>query len=124
MRSQHEQKAVARVTSAARLDQAEVYETVANPFGFAVAPSTVPIVPSVRHAGVRGCAAKPGLGKAMPHATISLELSSTGLRVASREASGLWLDVVFVIVFIWMPFAASEGPQGADLPLPRAGAYA
>jgi hypothetical protein len=57
----------------------------------------------------------------MPHATISLELSSTGLRVASREASGLWLDVVFVIVFIWMPFAASEGPQGADLPLPRAG---
>jgi hypothetical protein len=68
--------------------------------------------------------ANPGLGKAMPHATISLELSSTGLRVASREASGLWLDVVFVIVFIWMPFAASEGPRGADLPLPRAGAYA
>jgi hypothetical protein len=71
-----------------------VFETVANPFGFAVAPSTVPIVPSVRHAGVLG------LGKAMPHATMSLEPSSTGLRVASREASGLWLDVVFVIVFI------------------------
>jgi hypothetical protein len=57
-------------------------------------------------AGVRGGASNPGLGKAMPHATISLELSSTGLRVASREASGLGLDVVFGIVFIWVPFAA------------------
>jgi hypothetical protein len=46
------------------------------------------------------------------------------LRVASREASGLGLDVLFVIVFIWMPFAAEEGPQDAGLPLPRAGAYA
>ena len=36
----------------------------------------------------------------MPQATISLELSSTGLRVASSEASALWPDVVVVIVFI------------------------
>ena len=36
----------------------------------------------------------------MPQATISLELSCTGLRVASSEASGVLPDVVFVIVFI------------------------
>lgn len=61
---------------------------------------TVPIVPSVRHDGVRGRVAGPGRGKAMPQATISLELSLTGLRVASREASSLRSDVVFVIVVI------------------------
>jgi diacylglycerol kinase len=38
----------------------------------------------------------------MPQATISLELSSTGLRVASREESALRTDVVVVIVFIKM----------------------
>jgi hypothetical protein len=66
----------------------------------AATPSTVPIVPSVRHDGVRGRAANSGLGKATPQATISLELSSTGLRVASREESAFRPDVVFVIVFI------------------------
>jgi hypothetical protein len=76
-------------------------------------PSTVPIVPSVRHDGVRGRAADPGLGKAMAQATISPGLSSTGFRVASSEESALRPLVVFVIVFIKAPFAAWEGPRHA-----------
>jgi hypothetical protein len=63
-------------------------------------PSTLPIVASVRHIGVPGVP-DAGLGKAMPQETISLELSVTGLSVASRDESALRLDPVVVVVFIW-----------------------
>jgi hypothetical protein len=36
----------------------------------------------------------------MPHATISLELSSTGLRVASREESVVPAEARVVVVFL------------------------
>src|SRR2546427_520381 len=51
-------------------------------------------------AQVRPLLPDPGLGKAMPQETISLESSSTGLSVGSREASALRTDPVVVIFFI------------------------
>jgi hypothetical protein len=51
----------------------------------------------------------------MPQATISLELSSTGLRVASREESALRTDAVVVIVFIRCSLGM-KGPADADPP--------
>jgi len=66
--------------------------------------------------GRRGAAsvwrrAYPGLGNATPHDTISLELSSTGLSFASREASAFRTDTVVVIVFIRVTSRAGKARE-------------
>jgi hypothetical protein len=74
-------------------------------------PSTLLIVASVRQIFGSGEVAVsatrlgvPGasLGKATPHETISLELSSTGLSFVSRDASAFRVDVV-VGIFMSLP---------------------
>lgn len=68
-------------------------------------PSTLPIVAvSATRCGVPGAR----LGNAMPHETISLELSSTGLSVTSSEASALRTDGV-VGIFMCVPLVPWNG---------------
>src|SRR5207253_8790697 len=71
--------------------------------------------PATQSAGRTSDVSDASRGKAMPQATISLELSSTGLRIASREESTLGTDGVVVIVFIRCS-RGTKGPPMRTLP--------
>jgi hypothetical protein len=88
-------------------------------------PSTLPAVASVRQifaAGVVAVSATrfgvPGasLGKATPHETISLELSSTGLSFVSSDASAFRTDGVVGIFMSCLSVARGKA-RGCEPPL-------